>query len=164
MQCWFCSLREAETEYAYNFDMYGKVDAQNNISQTNVSYNVRHIQIPRCSDCYNRHKTAKFAKIMSIIFGFLFIGTIIILMFSLLDSLPAGILCGLAAGLIVASLLSNRLIQKGIFTIRNSRSEYPPVKELLTQCYRFGVRPKSPIPQSDPPCDPDTEKDKKQDN
>lgn len=23
MQCWFCSLREAETEYAYNFDMYG---------------------------------------------------------------------------------------------------------------------------------------------
>ena len=93
MQCWFCSIRAAEEEYVYNLEMYGKVDARNIKSQTNVSYNVQHIQVPRCQDCFNRHKTAKLAKTMSIIFGVIFIGMLVTLIFELINPLLAGILC-----------------------------------------------------------------------
>lgn len=155
MQCWFCSLRDRDTEHTYAFDMYGRVAAKNGESQTDISYNVQHIQIPRCQDCHSRHKTAFFAVIGGVFFCAALTVSAVLLITEIFAPLLGGILCGLSAGLAAAAFLSAFFVQKGIVTIRKSRSTYPAVKELLSQCYRFGTRPKSALPESDPPCEND---------
>jgi len=152
MNCWFCSVREAEAQHRVGMDMHGEVDAQNMQSQTKVAYSVRHIEIPRCADCHSRHRLAKFAQFMGAVFAVVLLAGVIVALFNLLAPYIAGLWAGLALGLVIASLAAGSVAHKGIYSLRDSRAKFPAVKELLNKCYRFGARPRALIPKSDPPC------------
>jgi len=153
MNCWFCSVRASEEGHVYEVDMHGEVDAQNVQSQTNIAYSVRHIKIPRCADCHSRHHLAGFAKFMAAVCAALVLAGVVFALFGWAAPFVTGAWTGLALGLVVAFLMAIVIAQKGIHSLRNSRSLYPEVKELLDRCYRFGLRPKAILPKSDPPCD-----------
>jgi hypothetical protein len=161
MQCWYCELRDSDKNCGHNFDMFGEVDVKKNDSLTNVSYSVMQIEIPRCHDCYNRHKIALFSLYAVIPFALIIIAAVIALALEALTPLMGGIFAGLAAGLIIAALLSNKLIQKGIHTVKFSRAEYPTAKDLLARGWRCGVRPREALPDSDPPPAPEEENGKR---
>lgn len=153
MLCWYCSIREAESAVAYKLNMFGAVKAQNSASHTNVTYDVKHIEIPRCGDCATRHKTAANAKALSAVFALIAIGAAIAMLFNLSSPVLYAVILGLSVGLVLTGLIAGIMIQKGIKTVRAGRHEYPEVIEMKKRCYRFGDRPKQSIPESDPPCD-----------
>lgn len=154
MTCWFCSVREADPKHIHGIDMYGEVGVQNNEAQTSVAYNVKHIDVPRCADCRGKHGIAKAARFMSLVFLVALAGGALSAAFSWVDELIAGLWSGLAAGLLIACLLSSALVQKGIKPERKSCSKYPEVVELLKKQYRFGLRPKEQMPKVQPPAGP----------
>ena len=152
MNCWFCSVREAEEKHVYGIDMHGDVDAQNTGVQTNIAQSVRHIDRPRCADCHSKHRIAKMAKLMSFVLLVLLLGAAVFGIFNWAAPLVVGVWGGLSSGLVIAMLLCASMVQKGIHTLRGCRLEHPLVKELLEKCYRFGLRPKAVMPKSDQPC------------
>ncbi len=155
MVCWYCSVRTAEAKHSYAFDMYGGLGVHNSETETNVAYNVRHIEIPRCADCRAKHGTAKAAMFMSVVFLAVLLGGALSAVFGWVPQFIAGAWCGLAAGLVIASLLSAVLVQKGICTVRASRGKYPEANDLLKKGYRYGTRPKAAPSQSYlPPAPP----------
>jgi hypothetical protein len=151
MTCWFCAVRESEEKHIYGIDMYGQVGVQGNAADTNVAYNVRHIDVPRCADCHSKHRTAKAARIMSVVFLVILAGGALSAAFQWVPDLIAGLWCGLAAGLLIACLISPALVQKGIKSLRKSRRAFPEVAELLQRQYRFGLRPKEERPKAQQP-------------
>ena len=153
MACWYCSVREDDEAYTYKLKMFGGVVAQDSTSHTNIAYDVRHIEIPRCKDCSKRHRVAKFAKIFSVVFAAVTLCAAITLLFNWENPVAYAIILGFAAGLILTGLVASIMVQKGIKTIRTSRLKYPEIIELQKKCYRFGARPKSTVPESDEPCD-----------
>jgi hypothetical protein len=153
MKCWFCSVRDAEPEDAFELDMYGEIDAKSTEAKTNVAYSVRHVIVPRCPDCKSKHWIAKVASWFAALFLVGLLAALLSMLFAWVGPLAAGLWCGLAAGLIIAALLSGAFVQKGIRRERASKSGYPEIKELLNECYRFGKRPSQVIPKSDPPCE-----------
>lgn len=152
MNCWFCSVREADARHVYGLDMHGDVDAQNTETATNIAYSVRHIDIPRCADCHSKHRIAKAAFVFSFVFLALLLAAVVFAVFGWAAPLIVGAWGGLSAGLVIAMLLCASVVQKGIHTLRSSKREYPLVKEMLDKCYRFGLRPKAVLPKSDLPC------------
>jgi len=159
MKCWYCSVRDAQDKDNYVADMYGSVASKSVDTQTNVAYNVRHLVIPRCSDCHAKHSAAKLFFLLFLVFSTCVLVSFFLTVFSVTNGILAGILLGVFAGLSIAALLAERMVQKGISTIHTSRKKYPEIVELLGQCYRFGVRPKEKIPTSDPPCEKSKEPD-----
>lgn len=153
MKCWFCSVRDAEPGDAYELDMFGEVNAKSTESKTDVAYSVRHIVIPRCPNCHSKHRIAKGASWFAAVLLAGLIAAILALLFNWVGPLAAGLWSGIAAGLLVAALLSGVFVQKGIHTVRAGRLKYPEIKELLNECYRFGTRPNQALPKSDPPCE-----------
>lgn len=155
MTCWFCSVREADPKHIHGIDMYGEVGVQNNEAQTNVAYNVKHIDVPRCADCHSKHRISRIARFMSLVFLVILLGGALSAAFKwVADVLIAGIWCGLSAGLIIACLLSSAFVQKGIKPVRKSCSKYPEVVEMLKRQYHFGLRPKEEMPKVQPPAAP----------
>lgn len=148
MVCWYCLVRESEAKHAYAFDMYGDLGVQSSEAQTNVAYNVRHIEVPRCADCRGKHKTAKALLVSSAIFAAALLVGAAFALFHWAPDLIAGLWCGLAAGLVIASLLSAVLVQKGIHTERKSRGKYPEASDLLKKGYRLGTQPKAAAAQN----------------
>lgn len=153
MLCWYCSTREAESAHVYKLNMFGAVNAKSSASQTKISYDVRYVEIPRCSDCATRHKTARYMKTLSAIFALVATCAAVALLFNLSNPIIYALILGLAVGLVLTGLIASMMVQKGIKTIRASRHQYPEIIELNKQCYRFGHRPKQSIPETDPPCD-----------
>lgn len=153
MTCWFCSVREAEPKHIHGIDMYGQVGVQGSDSDTNIAYNVRHTDVPRCADCHSKHRIAKIARVMSVVFLVILAGGALSAAFSWVPDIIAGLWCGFAAGLIIACLLSSSLVQKGIKPVRRSCSEYPEVVDLLNKQYSFGLRPKEEKPRLQPPAE-----------
>ncbi len=154
MTCWFCSAREGDPKHILGIDMYGEVGVQNNEAQTNVAYNVKHIDVPRCADCHSKHKIAKIARFMSLVLLVLLLAGALTAAFKWVPDLAAGLWLGLAAGLLVACLLSSALVQKGIKSEGKSRSRYPEVLDMLKKQYHFGLRPKEQMPKVQPPAAP----------
>ncbi len=154
MTCWFCSVREADPKHTHGIDMYGEVGVKNDEAQTNVAYNVKHIDVPRCADCHGKHRIAKIARFMSLVFLALLAIGALSAAFEWTTGFIAGLWCGLAAGLLVACLLSSALVQKGIKSEGKSRSRYPEVLDMLKKQYHFGLRPKEEMPKPQPPAQP----------
>lgn len=148
MTCWFCSVRDADAKHTYGIDMYGEVGVKNNEAQTSVAYNVKHVDVPRCADCRGKHRIAKAARFMSLVFLVILLGGVLSAAFKWVPDMIAGLWCGFAAGLLIACLLSSALVQKGIKSVSKSRSKYPEVVELLKKQYRFGLRPKEEMPKA----------------
>lgn len=153
MKCWYCSIRDSEEKYAYKLDMYGGVAASSEETQTNIAYNVRHVEIPRCIDCHKKHRIAKIFKILSVLLAVLMLAAFAAFLFDLAEPKLSGVCLGLTIGLVIASLLAGHFVSYRIKTIRKGRAGYPEVEDLLKQCYRFGVRPKERIPVSEAPCE-----------
>lgn len=154
MTCWFCSARESDPKHIYGIDMYGEIGVQNNEAQTNVAYNVKHIDVPRCTDCHSKHRIAKAARVLSLVFVAALLGGVLSAAFKWVPELLAGAWCGLAAGLVIACLLSSAFVQKGIKSLGKSRSKYPEVVDMLKRQYHFGLRPKDEMPKVQPPVLP----------
>lgn len=152
MNCWFCSLRDAQDRHACGIDMYGDVDTRKSESQTDIAYRVRHIEVPRCEDCHRQHRQAGQAQLLAVVLAVVAAVAVLAIILSWTAPLVSGIWLGLSLGLALAALLASVLVQKGIQPLRKSRSRYPEVQELLKQCYRFGRRPRADIPKSSKPC------------
>lgn len=153
MNCWFCLIRESKVEHVLKLEMYGGVETQNTNELTKVAYNVRHIEVARCPDCHSRHLLAKVVQIVDLVLAGILLIAIFFATFKWIEPLFAGIWIGMSAGLIIGLLVAGYFIQRGIYSIRKSKSEYPDVKELLEKSYKFGVLPKTPLPHNDPPYD-----------
>ena len=91
-------------------------------------------------------------RTMAAIFSALFLGAVVFALFEWLDSLVVGIWAGFTLGLVMGCLLSASLVQKGIHTVRSSRSKHPEIIALKEKCFRFGSRPKEALPKSDAAC------------
>lgn len=154
MQCWFCSVRDADEAHALHLEMYGDVDAKKTSSETKIAYNVRHIDVPRCADCHSRHVIAFYALILAGAMALGLVAAILVAVFADLAGWVWGLWAGLAAGLLLGALAIRFLILKGINSVHQARTQYPDIVALLEKCYRFGRRPKGPIPESDQPCEP----------
>ena len=152
MNCWFCSVREAVAENVWSTDMNGDVDAIKSSSQTQIKYNVRNIEVPRCADCHSRHVIALYAAVLALAMAAALIVAVLFAVFAWTVQWIWGIWAGLAFGLLLGSLAIRFLILKGIYSIRQAKAAYPEIKELLEKCYRFGLRPKGRLPKSDEPC------------
>lgn len=150
MICWFCSLREAQVKHTYGIDMYGEVDAKTTSALTDIAYRVRHVEVPRCANCHRRHRQARFASDLSVLFFIVAVAAAPAIILKWTPPLISGIWLGLAVGLVLTALVSVKLILKGIHSLRKSHAKYPEIQELLKQGYRFGQRPKAGIPKSDP--------------
>ena len=159
MRCWFCDVRDAETEHVYQVEMYGDVDTRKTPSQTQVAYNVRHVEVPRCADCHSRHVIAFYALVISLIMVIALAFAILAAVLSWTSQWIWGLWAGLAAGLLLGTLLIRFLILKGIRSIHQARITHPEIKDLLEKCYRFGRRPKGSPPKSDKPCDAPSDQD-----
>jgi hypothetical protein len=134
--------------------MYGDVDAKKTSSETKIAYNVRHIDVPRCADCHSRHVIAFYALILA---GAMALGLVAAILVAVIADLAGGgwgVWAGLAAGLLLGALAIRFLILKGINSVHQARTQNPDIVALLEKCYRFGRRPKGPIPESDQPCEP----------
>ena len=151
MNCWFCSVREAEADHTLLIEMYGDVDTKKTPSQTRVAYNVRHIDVPRCADCHSRHVIALYATILAVIMTVALVVAVLFAFYAWLPQWAWGLWAGLAFGLVLGSLAIRFLILKGIFSIRQAKADYPDIKELLEKGYRFGRRPRGQLPESDQP-------------
>ena len=150
MNCWFCSVREAEDEKSLLFNMYGEVRSDTSESGTKVGYNLKTVRIPRCSDCKKRHSIAKSGRYLAIITFAVFVLSVIMTILN--KELIFGLLTGFSAGLTIAFLFIEHFVQKGIHTVRKAKKEYPAVEELLEKCYKFGQRPKNHIKESQEEC------------
>ncbi len=158
MKCWYCSVRDSDEGHSYAFDMHGNVAAEGSGAQTDVTYNVRHVSIPRCADCHARHKLSRLFTLLAGCFALLALIALLLLLLTSIDALLPGVLLGLFAGLAVGALMSGHAVLKGIATVQKSRKTYPEVAQLLKECYRFGSRPKEKMPVSDAPCGSDEPK------
>ena len=152
MNCWFCSVREANTDHTYVTQMYGDVDAKTTSSQTQVRYNVRRIEVPRCADCHSRHVIALYATVLAIVMAVALLVAVLFAVYGWTAQWIWGLWSGLAFGLLLGALAIRFLILKGIYSIGQARKAYPEISELLEKCYRFGRRPKGQLPESDAPC------------
>lgn len=152
MVCWYCLVRESEAKHAYSFDMYGGVGVQSSEVQTNVAYNVRHIEVPRCADCRGKHKTAKVLFVSAVVFAATLLVGAAFAAFRWAPDLIAGLWCGFSAGLVIACLLSAALVQKGIHTVKKSRSKFPEASDLLKKGYRHGTQPKAGVQNAQMPA------------
>lgn len=152
MNCWFCSVREANAENTWSTEMYGDVDAKKSSSQTQIMYNVRHIEVPRCADCHSRHVIALYAAVLTLVMAVALVVAILFAVYGWSAQWIWGLWAGLAFGLLLGSLAIRFLILKGIFSIRQAKAAYPEIKEMLEKCYRFGHRPRGHLPESDKPC------------
>ena len=152
MVCWYCLVRESEAKHAYAFDMYGGVGVQSIEAQTNVAYNVRHIEVPRCADCRGKHKAAKALRVLSAVLAVALAAGVAFAAFEWTKALIAGAWCGLAAGLVIACLLSAAYAQKGINTVRKSKRKYPEASDLLKKGYKYGACPKASAQNMQPPA------------
>lgn len=142
MICWYCSVREADEKHTCTFDLHGDLDAQKMPVQTDVAYKVRHVHIPRCADCHGKHRLAKLALFGAAVMAALAILAALNSIFVWTTPWLAGLLLGIAAGLLVALLLISQTVQKGICSVARSRSKYPEVQELIKLNYQFGARPR----------------------
>lgn len=152
MNCWFCSIREADPEHLFHVEMYGDVDTKKTPSQTKVAYNVRHIDVPRCADCHSRHVVALYAAVIAAV---LLVALVIAVLFAVFSWAPQwvwGLWAGLAFGLALGTLAIRFFALKGIYSVRQAKAIYPEIKDLLDKCYRFGRRPRGQLPESDEPC------------
>ena len=157
MNCWFCSVREAAAEHVWSTEMYGDVDTKKTDEQTQVVYNVRHIEVPRCADCHSRHSLALAALVAGFVFLAILAAAVIVAAFTDLPQWIWGLGAGLALGLILGMLAVRFVSLKGIYSIREARREYPQIKESLANCYRFGFRPKGHLPKGDGDCQDEPE-------
>ncbi len=149
MNCWFCSVREAYADNTWSTEMYGDVDAKKTSSQTQVIYNVRHIDVPRCADCHSRHVIALYAAVMALVMTVALIVAVLFAVYGWSVQWIWGLWAGLAFGLLLGALAIRFLILKGIYSIKQAKSAYPEIKDLLDKSYRFGRRPKGHLPESD---------------
>lgn len=150
MFCWFCSVRAAAPEHTWSTEMYGDVDTKKTTEQTQVFYNVRHIEVPRCSDCHSRHALALTTRIMAWIFLVLFAASLLLAFFKLVAPWIWGLGAGLSFGLLIAGLGMHFVSLKGIHSLKDAKTEFPLIKEYLEKSYRFGFRPKGHLPQDEP--------------
>jgi hypothetical protein len=151
MSCWFCSIRDAEMDHVLAVDMYGDVNAQKTELQTKVAYNVQHVSIPRCADCHSRHIISMYADVLGLIFGVVFLVSILAAVFGWAGLFISGLWMGLAFGLLLGMLGIRFLALKGIYSVRDAKIRYPEVKKLQEKGYRFGFRPQSQLPKSNQP-------------
>jgi hypothetical protein len=142
MICWYCSIREADEKHTFAFDMFGDLDAQEMPVQTDVAYKVRHVRVPRCADCHNRHRLAWLSLLFAAGMAVLAFVASLNSIFSWTSPWLAGLLLGLSTGLLFAALLYSRAVQSGIYSVARSRTKYPEVQELFKLNYQFGARPK----------------------
>ncbi|MBP8988651.1 MAG: hypothetical protein KBG64_00345 [Clostridia bacterium] len=149
MNCWFCSVREADQAHTFYVEMYGDVDTKEMPSQTQIAYSVRHIDVPRCAECHSRHSIARFAAIVAWIMLFSEIAAILFAVMGEIPDWAWGIWAGLSAGLLIGALASRFLVLKGSKTIHRAKTSFPEIKELLEKGYRFGRHPKGQLPKSD---------------
>jgi uncharacterized membrane protein SpoIIM required for sporulation len=110
--------------------------------QTDVAYKVRHVYVPRCADCHSKHRLAMLALFSAAVMAVVAIGAALNSIFSWTSPWLAGLMLGLSAGLLVALLLFNKAVQKGICSVARSRAKFPEVQELLKLNYQFGAQPK----------------------
>jgi len=150
MVCWFCSLIEENPEKSLKLDMYGEVDSKTSDSLTKVAYNVRKILVPRCDSCKSRHSLASAGNVFAAVLFVLFLISIVTTyyVFSETTAFTMGIVTGLLFGLAVAGFLVKISVLNGIKTINNAKRSFPAVKELLLKDYKFGVKPKNHIKES----------------
>lgn len=145
MMCWFCSVRAAEDLKTYKIDLYGDVDTRQSDSQTQVAYRVQRINVPRCGDCYDRHRMADATGILAIILIIILPVAILLAYLQILSPWIWTAVAGLALGLALGSLLSRAIALKNILSPAQARKTYPAIVELLDKGYRFGRRPKDAL-------------------
>ena len=149
MKCWFCSIREADEKHVLALEMYGDVDAKKTESETKVAYNLRHIEVPRCFDCHSRHVRSFTAVIAALILVLSVAAATLAAVYVWLADWAWALWLGLSLGLLVAALLVRFFALLGIKSIKQAKTVYPEVKELLDKGYKFGRRPKSLITEND---------------
>lgn len=152
MKCWFCSIREAEVKNVLDLEMYGDVDATKVESETKVAYNVRHIAVPRCADCHSRHIRSLTSIIMTVVLALSAAAAALSAAYGWLDGWVWGLWLGLSLGLAAAGLLVHYFALKGIKSIRQAKTVFPEVKDLLEKCYKFGRRPRNLKTENDQSC------------
>ncbi len=148
MSCWFCQVREAEDLHAFKVEMYGDVDTRQSASQTQVAYNVRHLSVPRCGDCAGRHRIAGLSAVMSLLFAVLLLAAVLSAVFQWVSPWIWGLVAGSSFAFTLSWLGIRSVAHRNILTIRNAKADYPEIRTLLDNGYRFGRRPKGTPPVS----------------
>ena len=153
MSCWFCSVREAEDDHALKIEMYGDIDTRRSPSQTQVAYNVRHIDVPRCADCHSRHQIVSLATIVAAALTVILIAAVLCAVFEWVSPWIWAIAPGLSFGLVLGMLAVRFVAHKSIFSVRQAKANFPEIRGLLEKNYRFGRQPKGSPPESSQPND-----------
>ena len=150
MICWFCGKIEENPQKSLKLSMYGEVDSKTSDTLTKVAYNVRKIEVPRCESCNSRHSIASLGSFFGLILLAVLLIAIIttIFVFSDANAFPLGLIIGSAFGLAIAGFLVKVSVLKGIKTVHNAKTYFPEVKELLIKNYKFGVKPKDYVKES----------------
>ena len=149
MTCWFCKVRDAAEKHDLPFEMFGDIDTRSTASETKVAYNVRHVEVPRCADCHSRHRDSVLSMIAAGVFLLSLITAVIFALYVVSAEWIWAVWLGLSAGLLIGALAVNLALLRGTLSTYKARKNYPEVKELRDNGYKFGRRPKDSLKSGD---------------